>query len=209
MDAQVGHVIDKLDALGLSENTLIVFTSDHGYHLGEHGLWQKQSVFEESARVPLLLAGPGVKQPGSVVQSPVGLIDLYPTLTELAHVQAPATIQGQSLAPMLEDPSHAGRGYALTQVLRRGKDESGEAANFDGYSIRTPRWRYTECSMEQRAANSTTTLALQRSIEPLTSSIQLLFQSNHARRCSWGTEISQPITRLQPMTERLHALPGS
>jgi iduronate 2-sulfatase len=136
MDAQVGRVVDALDRLGLASNTIIVFTSDHGYHLGEHGLWQKQSLFEESARVPLLIVAPGASSNGAVVKAPVSLIDLYPTLAELAGLQAPANLQGQSLVPMLENPAAVGRGWALTQVGRRG----GEF----GYSLRTPRWRYTE-----------------------------------------------------------------
>ncbi|MHC4995264.1 MAG: sulfatase [Planctomycetota bacterium] len=138
MDAQVGRLLDALDRLNLADNTIVVFTSDHGYHLGEHGLWKKLSLFEESARVPLIIAAPGARR-GAVAKAPVGLIDLYPTLTELCDVESPTNLQGQSLAPMLSDPSHAGRNWALTQVSRGSK-----AQLTYGYSIRTPRWRYTE-----------------------------------------------------------------
>jgi arylsulfatase A-like enzyme len=140
MDAQVGRVIDALDRLGLAKNTIIVFTSDHGYHMGEHGQWQKFDLFEESVRVPLLIVAPEVTTPGSVCDSHVGLIDLYPTLAELCEVPAPGNLQGQSLVPMLKDPAHAGRGWNLCQVRR--SDENGK--DFYGYSLRTDRWRYNE-----------------------------------------------------------------
>ena len=152
MDAQVGRVVDALDRLGLADNTIIVFTSDHGYHMGEHGLWQKQSLFEGSARVPLLIVAPGTGGQGKVVDTPVSHLDLYPTLTELAGVKAPANLQGQSLVPMLKDPAAKGRGWALTQVLRGRQPNlaqtptpQGRAGNpLFGYSLRTIRWRYTE-----------------------------------------------------------------
>ncbi|MFO0919831.1 MAG: sulfatase [Planctomycetaceae bacterium] len=150
MDAQVGRVLDALDRLGMADNTIILFTSDHGYHLGEHGLWQKMSLFEESARVPLLIAAPGVAQQGTVAKSPVSLIDLYPTLTELCGVKAPDNLQGQSLVPLLKDPTATGRGWALTEVTRGGPPQAtitpsfGEGKQFVGYTLRTPRWRYTE-----------------------------------------------------------------
>ena len=141
MDAQVGRVIKALDANGLSDNTIIVFTSDHGYHTGEHGLWQKMSLFEESARVPLLVVAPGMSRPGTVAAAPVSQVDLYPTLAALCAVQSPATLQGQNLAPLLADPEAQGRGWAVSQVVRgQGKSQPP----FYGYSLRTPRWRYTE-----------------------------------------------------------------
>jgi iduronate 2-sulfatase len=152
LDAQVGHVLDTLQRLGLEENTIVVFTSDHGYHLGEHGLWQKQSLFEESARVPLIIAAPGLAKAGAVASSPVGLVDLYPTLTELAGVKPPANLQGQSLVPILKDPAAPGRGWAVSQVVRGGGFNRMGAApavgdngrRIFGYSLRTQRWRYTE-----------------------------------------------------------------
>ena len=139
MDAQVGRVVAALETLGLKDRTIIVFTSDHGYHMGEHGLYQKMTLFEESARVPLILVVPGLTKAGSVVSTPVGLVDLYPTLAELCGVPRPENLQGQSLVPMLRNPAEKGRGWALTQVTRRrgGKE-------FFGYSIRTERYRYTE-----------------------------------------------------------------
>ena len=148
MDAQVGRVLDKLNRLGLAENTIVVFTSDHGYHLGEHGLWQKMSVFEESARVPLIIAAPKTGVKGGVARDPVGLIDLYPTLAELCGVKTPKNLQGQSLVPMLKDPSATGRGWAITQVSRRIRKKQGN--RFYGYSLRTPRWRYTEWAEGER-----------------------------------------------------------
>ncbi|HTU25734.1 MAG TPA: sulfatase [Pirellulales bacterium] len=139
MDAQVGHVLGALERLGLADNTVVVLTSDHGYHMGEHGLWQKMSLFEESARVPLLIAVPGTTAPGGVAQSPVSQVDLFPTLAELCGLKTPDNLQGQSLVSALKDPQVVGRGWAITQVVR-----GGEANRFFGYSLRTPRWRYTE-----------------------------------------------------------------
>lgn len=152
MDAQVGRVMKALDDHGLADNTIIVFTSDHGYHMGEHGLWQKQSLFEGSARVPLLIVAPGTAGKGTVVKTPVSHLDLYPTLAELAGVPAPANLQGQSLVPLLKNPSAKGRGWALSQVMRGGNFNRQGAApsvmdkgkGFFGYSLRTARWRYTE-----------------------------------------------------------------
>ena len=149
MDAQVGRVLDALDRLDLADDTIIVFTSDHGYHTGEHGLWQKMSLFEESSRVPLVIVAPGVAAPGGVAAAPVGHIDLYPTLAELCQVETPDNLQGQSLVPMLKDTSAAGRGWTLTQVTRGPgvtvtTDLGSQGPRFSGYSLRTPRWRYTE-----------------------------------------------------------------
>jgi len=165
MDAQVGRVIAALDRLGLAENTIIVFVSDHGYHMGEHGLWQKMSLFEESSRVPLLVVAPGVAKRGVAAPTPVGLVDLFPTLAELCGVKAPANLQGQSLVPMLRDENAVGRGWALTQVQRGiappGADPNGPqkggitreataSGRFFGYSLRTVRWRYTEWAEGER-----------------------------------------------------------
>jgi arylsulfatase A-like enzyme len=143
MDAQVGRLLDTLDRLDLSDNTVIVFTSDHGYHMGEHGLWQKQSLFEESARVPMLIVAPGITKPGSVAPTPVSQVDLFPTLAELCGVVAPENLQGQSLVPVLHDSREKGRGWAITQVVRRRR-VNGNPASFFGYSLRTPQYRYTE-----------------------------------------------------------------
>ena len=148
MDTQVGVVVDSLERHSLADNTVIVFTSDHGYHMGEHGLWQKMSLFEESSRVPMLIVAPGMPK-GTISEAPVSQIDLFPTLAELCNVTTPDNLQGQSLVPMLKDPSYVGRGWALTQVTRGGNRRDARSDNeserpYFGYSLRTPRWRYTE-----------------------------------------------------------------
>ncbi|MEY5011835.1 MAG: hypothetical protein RLZZ253_2974 [Verrucomicrobiota bacterium] len=152
MDAQVGKILDALDRNGLASNTILVFTSDHGYHTGQHGLWQKQSLFEESARVPLLMVVPGVTQPRTISKTPVSHVDLFPTLAKAAGIEAPAHLQGQDLSPILRDPSAIGRGWALSQVVRGGNIKrygaspavGDQGRKFFGYSLRTDRWRYTE-----------------------------------------------------------------
>lgn len=135
MDAQVGHLLDALDRLGLSANTAVVFTSDHGYHLADHGLWHKMSLFERSARVPLIVAAPGRRGNGRAAAGIVELVDLYPTLASLAGLHAPDYLDGTSLLPMLDDPTASVKDAAFTQLFRRG---------YSAYSVRTARWRYVE-----------------------------------------------------------------
>jgi arylsulfatase A-like enzyme len=160
MDQQVGKLLDALDRLKLTDKTIVVFHSDHGYHLGEHDcLWQKQSLFEESARVPLVIAGPGVKAAGKSTAAISELIDVYPTLAELCGLEAAPGIPGESLVPQLSDPDASGKGFAITQV-RRGGGAMGKGKNknkaadpaFLGYSIRVSRWRYTEWDGGQKGA---------------------------------------------------------
>ncbi len=134
VDAQVGQVLNALDRLGLSENTTIVLWGDNGYHLGEHGLWKKQSLYEGSARVPLIISGAGVAARGVTCKRTVESLDVYPTLADVCGITAPGNLQGVSLRPFLEDPGRESARPAYTQV-RRGEQ--------NGYSVRTERWRYT------------------------------------------------------------------
>ena len=116
VDAQIGRLLDTLDRRKLAENTIVVFWSDNGYHLGEHGLWMKQSDFEGSARVPLIVAAPDRQAKGRVCQRPVELLDIYPTLAALSELTPPANLAGQSLVSLLDDPGAAWDKPAFTQV---------------------------------------------------------------------------------------------
>lgn len=133
VDAQIGRILDEVDQQKLWDNTVVVFWSDHGYHLGEHGLWFKQSVFEESARVPMIVIAPG-KAAGKASTRTVELIDLYPTMADLTGVTPPKDLEGFSLRPLLEDPQAKWDHPAYSQVKHGPM----------GRSVRTERWRYTE-----------------------------------------------------------------
>jgi iduronate 2-sulfatase len=134
MDSQVGKLLDALDKLKLAENTIIVFWSDHGYNVGQHGQWMKQSLFENSARVPLIISVPGGSK-GKVSGRTVELLDIYPTLAELCGLDPKQTLQGKSLTPLLKNPSAKWDKPAYSQVRRE---------KIVGRSVRTERYRYTE-----------------------------------------------------------------
>ncbi|MFV0592004.1 MAG: sulfatase [Draconibacterium sp.] len=144
MDAQVGKILTTLKEEGLEDNTIIVFCSDHGYNLGHHGQWMKKSLFEHSARNPLIMYVPGMAE-GKDCNRTVEMVDIYPTLADLCGVQAPADLDGVSLRPLLENPQAAWDRPAYTQVLR-APDPSfpGPSKVVRGRSLRTERYRYTE-----------------------------------------------------------------
>jgi iduronate 2-sulfatase len=143
LDAQVGQLLDALERLGLAENTIVVFFSDHGFLLGEHGQWQKQMLFEEANRVPLIMAGPGITGRGASPRT-VELLDVYPTLVELCDLPKPRhKLEGKSLVPLLDEPHAPWNRPAYSQVERR-VGRGPDARRIMGYSVRTERWRYTE-----------------------------------------------------------------
>ena len=130
LDAQVGRVLDELKRLGLEDNTIVLFSSDHGYHLGEHDYYQKSTLFENDTRVPLIISYPGMDHSGERSDSLVEMIDFYKTLSELAGTSAPADyVQGKSLVSILDNPEDEVRDVAFAQIPQ-------------GYSIRTKRYRY-------------------------------------------------------------------
>ncbi|WP_417847650.1 sulfatase [Thalassoglobus sp.] len=140
MDAQVGKLLETLKETGLDKTTVVVFWSDHGFHLGQHSLWCKTSCFELDARVPLIISAPGFKK-GQVSDALVELVDLSPTLAGLCGLAAPES-DGKSLTSILQDQTETVKNYAITQHPRpayyKGKPE------VMGYSMRTENLRYTE-----------------------------------------------------------------
>jgi uncharacterized sulfatase len=134
-DAQVGRILDALDRHLLWDNTLVILIGDHGYHLGEHGWWNKVTVHELGVRAPLIAWIPGAKGMGRPTRALIEFVDLYPTLVDYAKLEPPHKLAGTSLRPVFEDPSLSGKEAAYSQVGR------GQSA---GRSVRTQRWRYTE-----------------------------------------------------------------
>ena len=140
-DAQIGKVLDALDKEGLADNTIIVLWGDHGWQLGDHGLWHKHTNFELAARAPLLISMPGSKTAGKKCEAPVEFVDVYPTLTELCGLPSPATkIDGMSLKNFIEDPTLPATDVAISQYPRR---DPVTGTDLMGYSIRDNRWRAT------------------------------------------------------------------
>lgn len=140
VDAQVGRLLDTLDRLKLWDRTMVIFMSDHGYHLGERDWWNKNTLFERSCRTPLIIAAPGVKS--GVANGLVEFVDLYPTIADLCGVKPPEGLAGQSLRPLLDEPLGSGKSAAFT-IVSRGQNQRGD-------SIRTDRWRYIEWSDGKR-----------------------------------------------------------
>jgi iduronate 2-sulfatase len=134
VDAQLGIVLDAMDKNDLWKNTIFVVTGDHGFMLGEHGMWGKRTLFEESCQVPLMMAGAGIK-PGTVSPRTVENLDIYPTLMDVAGLPKHGKLMGRSLVPLLKDPQAEWTRPAYTIVYKDG--------DF-GRSIRTERYRYTE-----------------------------------------------------------------
>ncbi len=129
-DAQVGKVLEALDELGLAKNTIVIVWGDHGWHLGEHGLWCKHCNFEKVLHTPLILKAPG-KKPGQRTHALVEYIDIYPTLCELSGLPLPFHLQGKSMVPLLDDPSQPWKKAVFARWIR-------------GETLITPTYTYTE-----------------------------------------------------------------
>ncbi|MFK8115597.1 MAG: sulfatase [Rubripirellula sp.] len=143
MDAQVGRVLEALKEKGLAENTIVVFTSDHGYLLGHHNQYQNQHLFEEATRVPFIVSVPWIKdQHGQGTMKITELVDLYPTLADLAGIATPDSLQGTSLTPLLAD----------TDSSAWKKDQAFTISRSGGESLRTQDWRYTQWGFGENGA---------------------------------------------------------
>ena len=128
--------MDALKESGQWEDTIVILTSDHGYHLGDHFMWGKVSLFDIGAKVPFIIHVPGLTKPGTKSQAMVELIDIYPTLAHLTGFERPADVQGSSLRPLLDHPERLGRKNYAYSVVKRGEKM--------GYALRNKKWRYAK-----------------------------------------------------------------
>ena len=146
MDAQVGILLNTLDSLGILKNTIIVLWGDHGWHLGDHDLWNKHTNFEQATRSPLIIAAPGYKG-GQTTKSISEHVDIFPTICNLAGVNIPTQLQGKSLVPLMKDKKASVKEYAISQYPRKLKKEEVQKLGYTdgkimGYALRTDKYRY-------------------------------------------------------------------
>lgn len=136
VDAQIGRVLDELDRTGMRDNTIVILWGDHGWHLGEQGMWGKITNFENAVRAPLIISVPDQKTTGSQTDALTEFVDVYPTLAELCGLPLPSRLEGDSFVPLIKNPRIPWKKAAFSQHL------NGEKAM--GYTMRTARYRYTE-----------------------------------------------------------------
>lgn len=141
-DAQVGRLLDELKRTGLDRNTLVILWGDHGWKLGEYGMWVKHTNFEYDTRAPLIVKKPGMEGAGASTQALVEFIDIYPSLCEMAGLPVPGNLPGRSFAPLLERPDQKGKPAAFSQYPR--------GSDIMGYSMRTDRYRFTKWQKRDR-----------------------------------------------------------
>ena len=207
MDAQVGRLLDTLDRLELWDKTLVIFAGDNGYHHNERNWWNKNTLFERSCRVPLIIASPGAKA-GGVCQGLVELVDFYPTVADYCDVPAPHKLAGESLRPLLETPTHEGREAAFTLVTRGPRNY--------GQTVRTDRWRDTRWSDgtaelydETQDREETRNLATDSSLAPTIRLLQkLLDEIGPFQPVAPGAETPLPGRPSAP-SDLLSAFPSS
>jgi len=140
MDAQVGRVLDALKEQGFADDTAVILWGDHGWHLGEHGMWCKHTNYELATRAALVMSLPGQKAPGKPADALVEFVDIYPTLADVCALPKPEGVEGHSFAPLLDDAKKAWKTAAFSQYPRGGKD----TGPLMGYAVRTDRYRYVE-----------------------------------------------------------------
>jgi len=138
-DHQIGRLLSRLDQLGLTESTIVVLWGDHGWHLGDHGMWCKHSNYEQATRIPVIVSAPGKAQ-GAASKSMIESVDIYPTLCELVGIDTPSLLDGKSFAGVLDKPSQSHRDHTI-QVYPRSKQGVGQVL---GRSIRTDRYRLVQ-----------------------------------------------------------------
>ncbi|MBL9154551.1 MAG: sulfatase-like hydrolase/transferase [Verrucomicrobiales bacterium] len=140
IDAQVGRLLDALEREGLADSTVVILWGDHGWQLGDHGLWHKHTNFERATRAPLIVSAPGFAGAGGTCRVPVEFVDIYPTLADVCGLPVPQDLDGESLRPYLADPAAPMQKPAISQYPRSSPDHGGSLM---GYSVRDERWRAT------------------------------------------------------------------
>jgi len=199
MDAQVGLVLDALEKEGLADNTVIVLWGDHGWQLGEHGLWHKHTNFEVSARAPLIISVPGQKAAGRKSASLAEFIDIYPTLADACGLPKPKDVEGVSLRPVLDDASAQVRPVAISQYPR-----SDAGKSLMGYSIRDDRWRLT--LWRDRKDNTIHATELYDETNDPHETVNVATKAEHAQVIARLTKFLPPP--IAPATDKNTAAPG-
>ena len=198
VDALVGRVLTQLDTLGLAQNTVIVFWGDHGFHLGEHGCWRKNTLFEVSLRSPLIVSTPEQTPRAASSDALVELVDIFPTLCDICQLPAPAELEGSTLVPLLEEPTRPWKPAVFSQ-LKRG--------TINGYSVRTARYRYTEWGSNGRRGKELYDYYKDphetQNIANLPQNAELIAHLSERLRAGWqravpGTEEDVPVPQTQP-----------
>lgn len=144
IDAQVGRLLDELDRLGLSDNTIVILWGDHGWKLGEHNSWCKMTNYEIDTRAPLIISAPGMKNKSVQCNRLVEFVDVYPTLCELSGLKIPQELVGTSTVPLMANSNLPWKKAAFSQFLRKGIWIAPDGIEYMGYAIRTEKYRYVE-----------------------------------------------------------------